>query len=208
MKKRILAMLCALLLLAGMLPTAFALEGEAERAADTLAALNLLSGSYDLNEPATGIQATVLLVRLAGAEKTAQASTVGVSSFRSVPEWARPSVAYADRQGWITNATAQAYQQDSAISAETWCAMLLRMLGYSDKNGDFSAADAARFARHIGLTAQSFTGPLTRGQLFQITRDALTFSYKDGSGTVAERLVSAGVCTRPWPALWDSLTGS
>ena len=197
MKKRILAMLCALLLLAGMLPTAFALEGEAERAADTLAALNLLSGSYDLNEPATGIQATVLLVRLAGAEKTAQASTVGVSSFRSVPEWARPSVAYADRQGWITNATAQAYQQDSAISAETWCAMLLRMLGYrSGVNGDFTAGDAVRFARHTGLLSRNYDGSLTRGDLFQIMRDALTFPYPDGSGTVAERLVSAGVCTQ------------
>lgn len=196
MKKRILAMLCALLLLAGALPAASALEGEAERAADTLAALNLLSGSYALKDPATRAQAAVLLVRLAGAEKSAAASTAGRSSFRGAPDWALPSIAYAARQGWITSTTAQGFHAETTVTGDDFCAMLLRMLGYSEKAGDFTAGDAARFARHIGLTARTYQGALTRGDVFQIMRDALTFSYRDGSGTVAERLVSAGVCTK------------
>ncbi|MCI8909963.1 MAG: trypsin-like peptidase domain-containing protein [Oscillibacter sp.] len=196
MKKRILAMLCALLLLAGTLPAASALEGEAERAADTLAALNLLSGSYALKDPATKAQAAVLLVRLAGAEKSAAASTVNHANFRAAPDWARASIAYAARQGWITSTTAQGFRAETTVTGDDFCAMLLRMLGYSDKNGDFAAGEAARFARHIGLTARNCQGALTRGDLFQIMRDALTFPRKDGSGTVAERLVSAGVCTQ------------
>ena len=60
-----------------MLPSASALEGEALRAADTLAALNLVDSAgaavdYNLNNTATRAQAAQLLVRLAGAEDAAR----------------------------------------------------------------------------------------------------------------------------------------
>lgn len=74
--------------------------------------------------------------------------------------------------------------------------MLLRMLGYNDKAGDFAPSGAATFARRIGLLTQPLSGPLTRGQLFQSMRDALTFLCKDGSGTVAEHLVAQGAVSR------------
>ena len=61
MKKRILSRFCVLVLLAGALPSASALQGEAARAADTLATLGLIdtavSGDYGLNEPASRAQA-------------------------------------------------------------------------------------------------------------------------------------------------------
>ena len=63
------------------------------------------------------------------------------------------------------------------------------MLGYSDKDGDFTVGAAALFARQIGLAARTYAGGLTRGQLYQSAVDVLTFSYKDGSATVIGRLV-------------------
>lgn len=53
MKKQVLAFLCALLLLAGAVPAAAALEGESLRAADTLTTLGLLdAGAGDsLDQP-------------------------------------------------------------------------------------------------------------------------------------------------------------
>ena len=60
------------------------------------------------------------------------------------------------------------------------------MLGYRDKDGDFTPSDAALFAQRIGLISVAYSGPLTRGDLFEMARDALTFSYKDGSATVIE----------------------
>ena len=50
MKERILSLFCALVLLAGAVPSAAALQGEAARAADALATLELIepaaSGDY------------------------------------------------------------------------------------------------------------------------------------------------------------------
>ena len=198
MKKRLLSIFCALVLLAGAAPSAAALEGESARAADTLAALGLVKGydgSYALNEPATRAQAAVLLVRLAGAEQEA-ARTAASAGFRTAPAWARSSISYISKQGWASSTTAQAYRPDSAITADGWCTLLLRMLGYSDRDGDFDAEHAAVFAQRIGLVSQPYSGPLLRGDLFQAMRDALTFSYKGSGETVVERLIQKGVCSQ------------
>ena len=199
MKRKLTSLLCVLVFAISMIPSASALEGEALQAADTLAALNLVDSAgaavdYNLNNTATRAQAAQLLVRLAGAEDEAQSS--GSSGFQDVPAWAEPYVAYAARQGWVSGVSAQNFAPDSAVTANAWCAMVLRMLGYSDADGDFTVSEAAVFAQRIGLTYQSYTGTLTRGDVFQIMRDALTFPYRDGSGTVIERLVEAGTCTR------------
>ena len=199
MKRKLTSLLCVLVFAISMIPSASALEGEALRAADTLAALNLVDSAgaavdYNLNNTATRAQAAQLLVRLAGAEDAAQSA--GSSGFQDVPAWAEPYVAYAARQGWVSGVSAQNFAPDSAVTANAWCAMVLRMLGYSDADGDFTVSEAAVFAQRIGLTSQSYTGTLTRGDVFQIMRDALTFPYQDGSGTVIERLVETGTCTR------------
>lgn len=197
MKKRFFALLCTLILLAGTVPAVSALEGESDRAADTLAALNIVRGDYALTSPATRAQAAVLLVRLAGAEQAAASQIVSTRSpYYDTPTWARSAIAYAAAQGWITSLTAQSYRPDDPVTADDWCTMLLRMLGYSDKNGDFTASGAALFAQRISLLSQPLSGELTRGQLFQAIRDTLTFSYKDSSATVAERLVERGAVSR------------
>ncbi|MEG1594369.1 MAG: hypothetical protein RR350_08130, partial [Oscillibacter sp.] len=97
MKKRILAMLCVLTLLLGTLPAAGALVGEEARAADTLSALGLLAGDetgYALSEPATRAQAVAMTVRLAGAQKAAQADR-WISGFLDVPAWIETDLNYA-----------------------------------------------------------------------------------------------------------------
>lgn len=198
MKKKLFAMFCALALLVSALPCAGALEGEAARAADTLAALNLVKGTgsgYALDEPATRAQAAVLLVRLAGAEQEATSSG-SRSSFRDAPAWCRSYITYAASQKWIYGVTAQAFRPDETVTANAWCTFLLRMLGYSDHDGDFTVGRAALFAQRIGLISRSYDGPLTRGDLFQIMRDALTFSYKNGSATVIQRLIQRGACSQ------------
>lgn len=192
MKKRILSLFCALVLLAGALPSASALQGEAARAADTLATLGLIdtavSGDYGLNEPASRAQAAVLLVALAGARQEAENDN-WISGFTDVPAWARAEITYAAHRGWASGAALTEFKPDSTVTANAWFAFLLRMLGYSDKSGDFAVSGAAVFAQQIGLAARGYSGGLTRGQLYQSAADALTFSYKDGSATVIDRLV-------------------
>ena len=195
MKKRLLSLLCVLVLTVSVIPAASALEGEAARAADTLSTLGLIDSTYNLDAPATRAQAAVLLVHLAGAEQAAAADN-WLAGFRDVPASIAQEVNYAARQGWITGVTATAFRPDAALTANAWSAFLLRMLGYSDKAGDFTIADAAGFAQRIGLFPIAYTGTLTQGDLFEMAADALSFSYRDGSATVIGRLVSQGTVSR------------
>lgn len=200
MKKRVLAFLCALLLLTGAVPFAAAQEGETLRAADALHTLGLINGTgasgYALESPATRAQAAVLLVRLAGAQQDAAADN-WFSGYRDVPTWASRAVHYAVHQGWIDSPASAGldFHPDTAITADEWFTFLLRMLGYDDA-GDFSPDSAALFAQHIGLTPQASTGFLSRGQLFILLESALSFSYKDGSATVISRLIDRGIVSR------------
>lgn len=192
MKKRILTLFCALVLLAGALPSAAALQGDAARAADALATLGLIetaaAGGDNLNAPATRAQAVVLLVALAGERKEAEADT-WISGFTDVPAWAHAEITYAAHRGWVSGAALTEFKPDSTVTANAWFTFLLRMLGYSDKAGDFTVSGAALFAQQIGLAARTYSGGLTRGQLYQSAMDAMTFSRKDGSATVIGRLV-------------------
>lgn len=210
MRQKFLAFLCALTLVVGAVsPTAAALEGEAARAADTLTTLNVLREDYALEAPATRAQAAVLLVRLAGAEQAAK-NDVWISGFRDVPAWAETAVSYAAHRGWAKGVTILDFHPDAPLSASAWFTFLLRMLGYSDRDGDFAVADAALFARRIGLTSRAYDGALSRGDLFQSAAEALTFPYKDGSGTVAERLAETdgrtGAAVRALGLLDETLT--
>ena len=102
MKKRLFALLCALVLLTTAIPSAGALAGEANRSADILSTLGLVNGTtnagYDLTAPATRAQAAVLLVRLAGAEEAAAADP-WFAGYRDVPAWCKDAVDYATHQG-------------------------------------------------------------------------------------------------------------
>ena len=196
MKKRLLSALCAVMLLICTVPMASAQTGDAARRADALTVLHLLSEdpSRDLTKPATRAQAAVLLVRLAGGEK--KPDTDGwFAGFRDVPDWARTAANYANRRGWISGVSNVQFDPNGHLNADAWCAMLLRMLGYSDKTGDFEISDAAAFAWRIGLTGRQLIGILSMGDLAEAIYDALDFCYKGTETTVLSRLMDLGVCT-------------
>jgi len=196
MKKQFITLVCVLALFAGLLPSSRALEGEALRAADTLSTLGLTDGAeYDLTTPATRAQATVMLVKLAGAQKAAE-QDIWAAGFRDTPAWAAEAINYAAHQKWVTGFTIRDFHPDYAVSANGWFTMLLRMLGYSDKAGDFVIEDAALFAQRIGLTPRAYSGSMTRGDLFESMRDALPFPFRDGRGTLLSNLVESGSCSR------------
>ena len=180
------------MLLVSAVPMASAQSGDTARRADALTVLHLLSdgSSRDLTAPATRGQAAVLLVRLAGGEKTPD--TDGwFAGFRDVPDWARTAVNYAARRGWVSGVSNVQFNAGGSLNADAWCAML----GYSDKAGDFAISDAAAFAWRIGLTGRQLTGTLTVGDLAESVYDALDFCYRGTDTTVLDRLLELGVCT-------------
>ena len=147
MKKHFFALALAVLLLICAVP-AQALTGEGTRAAQTLSALNVVRGAYNVNDPATRAQAAVLLVRLAGAEKSA--ATDGTHTpFQDVPAYAVQSVRYAYGQGWLGGVTGNTFGASQAITTRSYCAALMRMLGYT--GSDFSYENSIAFARHMNF---------------------------------------------------------
>lgn len=67
MKRKLLAVLCALALCISLLPSAAALSGEERRAANRLRGLGLLEGTVSLADAPTRTQATELMARITGA---------------------------------------------------------------------------------------------------------------------------------------------
>lgn len=175
MKKRILSLLCVLVLLLAAVPAASALEGEAQRAADTLAELQLLDfvpQADAFKRPASRTYAVQLLTRFYGLSK------------EDMPSGAYD---YAVDRGWVTVTKAQS---DPIPTAE-FCADLLRQLGYEG----FTDTNADLFARRAALTTRDYGETLTLGDLYQLLRDALTFPNTKGV-TPAQRLVDKGLCTQ------------
>ncbi len=197
MRKKILACLLVLALTAALCAPGLAMAGDTERNADILATLGLVKGDstgYRTSSPATRAHAAVLLVRFAGKVKEAQAAKAS-ASFRDLPAWAAAEIRYAAQQGWVQGVSADRFDPDRAVTANAWCTMLLRFAGY-ESGVDFAVSDAARFARNIGLVSADYTGIMTRGDVFNTMKDALTFPLPDGSGTLIGRLVEQGACSR------------
>lgn len=200
MKRKIIALVCALTLLAAAVPGALALSGDRDRSSDILYTLGLVRDtdprySLGVGAYASRMEAATLLVRLSGGEQEAM-ETPWLSGFLDVPHEQEYILDYAVRKGWVTGYSAVRFAPDDGVTANAWFAFLLRMLGYTEKAGDFSYDGATLFARHIGLTDTDYHGILTRGDLCDIARNALTFRYKDSEETILSRLLDQGAVSR------------
>lgn len=188
MKKKFLSVLCVLALMAALLPNAHALEGEGTRAAQTLSALGLVSGTpngYDTSATATQEQAAALLVRLLGAEQEAAADRRSCG-WGNVPHWAQNAVNYCANHALLDQ---EEYRPNAAVSAELWCSMLLRAINEPIAGGSVNTA------RRIGLIALPLEGTLTRGELFETALSALTAPRLSGGASLLDSLIGKSLCT-------------
>lgn len=176
--------------------------------ADALKALGLFQGSdkgYELERCPSRVEALVMLIRLLG-EETAALSGDAVTPFNDLNIWAQGKnyVAYAYRMRYTNGMSATTFGPSLNGTLEQYLTFVLRSLGYQD-GVDFVWNTTSRdLAQNLGL--------LTAGELAAIDRDgfkrdhvalisyrALECPLRDGSGTLADRLVGSGVLT------WDML---
>ena len=165
MKKRLLSLLCVLVLTVSVIPAASALEGEAARAADTLSTLGLIDSTYNLDAPATRAQAAVLLVHLAGAEQAAAADN-WLAGFRDVPASIAQEVTYAARQVADRCAAAvfrldtyetEAYRDEGLVTGEA--------------SGFFITEDGLAITNYHSIAdAVSATATLSTGDVYEVER--------------------------------------
>ena len=193
--KRTITIILAVLLLATLPLQASAAHVSGTEAADVLAALGLFQGTgdgYHLERAATRAEAAVMMLRLIGKEAEALAET-DECPFED-GGWAAPQLTYAWKNGLVTGRSETHFAGAEPVSSRDWLTMLLRVLGYSEADGDFTWRSSIAFADGLGLTHGEYTAAceFLREDLALTAYTALTLPMKDGGRTLIQQLYLDG----------------
>ena len=205
MKERVISCLLAVVLAASLLAVPAAASGSSPAStdrADKLAALHLFQGTadgYKLDNTPTRMQGLVMLIRLLGKEEEAL-SRKETSPFTDLT-WGQDHAGYAYTHG-LTKGTGDGttFTPNTPLSATGYVTFLLRALGYSDTEGDFTWGQQMAFANSLGMIDQAAVSKLpgltlNRGDMVDLSYAALTCRMKGESRTLAEKLRDDGVFT-------------
>lgn len=200
MKKRMLAMLLAVLLLA---TTSMAYTKNQQNTADALNHLELFLGTgtsrgYDLDAKLNRNQGVILLVRMLGKEYEAQNTNYNMP-FKDVPGGAKFHVAYAYANGIVNGYTSTAFGGADTMTDKMFLALSLRALGYTDKgeNPDFQYNESRQMAYQIGLVDDpAYDNNFTRGEAVEIFWRILKTEFKGQDKTLGDQLTEQGVITK------------
>lgn len=199
-----LALLCAALclFLSVCVPPAVAMKnaavGAATACADALKSLGLFNGTdagYELSRAPTRVEATAVLVRLLNKEQEALNGTWKYA-FRDVPDWASSYVGYAYQNGIVNGTSATSFGSLEAMSSAMYLTLVLRALGYSDADGDFSWDAPFALAEDAGILPSTVdTADFMRGDVVLVSWSALSANLKGKQTTLSSRLIAEGAFT-------------
>jgi alpha-tubulin suppressor-like RCC1 family protein len=169
--------------------------------AEALKPLGVFVGTdkgFELERPATRMEAAVMLTRLLGKEEQARGEN-NPHPFEDVPEWGGFYIGYLYKNGLAAGVSESQFGSDGKCTAQMYVTFILRALGYSDKDGeDFTYADALDFAVQIGLISAGqrdewLAREFLRDDLAGISYDALKQVVKEGGQTLSEKLFGEDV---------------
>ena len=210
MKKRIVAiMLIAALVIGSVLP-ASAYNSKQLNAADALYNIGLFLGygeTYGLDNTLTRYEGYSLMIRMLGEDENAKncKESHPFKDIASKDAWALPYVKYSYATGLTKGVSATQFGGTSAMTAQQFCAICLRALGYEDVGGkDFAYDNAIAFAREKGiLNGISSTASFKRGDCVIMFWNTLNTLLKGSDKTLAATLIEKGVFTQ---AAFDNAT--
>jgi len=162
--------------------TVFASAGF-ESSADALGAIGVFRGSddgYELDREPTRQEAAVMLIRLLGKEAEVLDGTYE-HPFTDVEEWADKYIGYLYEAGITNGSTETLFEGNEPCDAQMYTVFMLRALGYTEQDGDYTYNSAVDFARGIGLVDDLTLGggEFTRGNMAVISYVALATAPKD-----------------------------
>ena len=182
--------------------TATASAASFESTATAMKSMGLFAGTstgYELNRAPTRAEAATMLVRLLG--KTAEAETLWASSkdtfaFRDMDafDWAQPYVHWLARSGLAAGTSADCFSPADPCTAQMYAAFLMRALGYSEADGDFSFENVLAFARSHGVIndVNCDTKTFLRDHVVAASYTALASAPKSGEADLLTKLVNSG----------------
>ena len=186
--------LCASILCIPVSAASSTLTREEDLAKD-LKALGLFKGVSDtdfaLDRAPTRVEALVMLIRVLGRESDALAKG-GRHPFLDVPQWANSYVGYAYENNLTNGVSATKFGSSDEASASMYLTFVLRALGYSDKNGDFTWDNPYALARQAGvMNGNPNVLNFRRADVVLISYAALEAEVKGTGKTLAEKLIEA-----------------
>ncbi|MCT4633600.1 MAG: Ig-like domain-containing protein [Firmicutes bacterium] len=156
------------------------------------------NGSFDLQRKPTRAESSVMLIRIIGKEEEALKKDYS-HPFTDVPDWASPYVGYMYQKGLTKGISASKFGSEDLINGNSFATLMLRSLGYDDKAGDFSWADALDFMYEKGMIPDYYAFQLNkefkRKQMVELSYVTLKQKYKDSDTRPIEKLIDEEVVT-------------
>ncbi len=203
MKKFTAMLLCVIMVMSLVPMSAFAASGTLvyeEELAEDLKLLGLFKGvsetDFALGRAPTRVEALVMLIRVLGKENDAL-SKGGKHPFLDVPDWAKKYVGYAYENNLTNGVSATKFGSTTEASASMYLTFVLRALGYSDKNGDFTWDNPFALARETGIMkGNPNVMKFLRADVVLVSYAALEAEVKGTGKTLAQKLIEAGAFSK------------
>ncbi|MCX7615159.1 MAG: hypothetical protein N2Z65_05335 [Clostridiales bacterium] len=166
---------------------------EYDRQAGYLNRLGIIQGNkgdFQLERTPTRLEAAVTIVKLLSAEKKVKSNHYQ-HPFIDVPRWADSYVGYLYQKGVIKGANSRFFDSFLDCDETMFLTMLLRALGYTDKNNSFGGMNAEELAADVGMLNESITYEMKnksflRGQMAALTFEALLCPIQNDKKTLLD----------------------
>lgn len=162
-----------------------------KKAGELLKEINIIKGTaqgLEEGNPLNREQAIVILLRMLGLEKEAEAFAP-YGQFTDVPKshWACKYVDFAYKKGLTNGIGNNQFGVGQLVNKKIMATYMLRALNHS---ADWASEDIMGKARQNGITSDAGEGleNITRGQAFIYMTNTLTQPKKDGTGMLLESL--------------------
>lgn len=204
--KKILPLLLALLMMAGVAITAFAASPEMQTHADALNSIGLFGGTgvdksgnpiYELDRTPNRYEAVTMLVRLLGKEAEAKAGS-WETPFVDVVDWAKPYVGYAYNNGLTSGMSVTTFGGASEINPTQYLTFVLRALRYVSGK-DFEWDKAWELTDKLAITTGQYNeekATFTRGDVVEISYNAMFADVQKTGKTLFESLKQNGIVSK------------
>ena len=173
-------------------------DSKKDAVANALYFLGLVKGYDDsgsdfrLDNKLTRAEATVQIIRFLGVEDIAlnvNGYLVPPNRFTDVPDWAIPYVDYASYKGIISGRSEKVFDPNGVVDEAQFLTLILRAMGYSDKDGDFTWNNPYELANKVGLIDHTEASAVfSRGDAFVACYNSLASKCKGGE-SVADKLI-------------------
>ncbi len=148
---------------------------------------------FQLDKVPTRTQAVIMLIRVLGKDAEALSGN-WTHPFTDVDPVADKYIGYAYEKG-LAYGNKDKFGTDNATS-DMYLTFVLRALGYDDTKGDFVWTEPDALAKSVGILPDDIdTDNFMRADLVRISWAALSARLKNGTQTLAEKLIADGVFT-------------